>query len=299
MNLKPSAVLFACLAPLQASANIDIVFDYSYDSFNFFADPGRKSLLEAAASVFESRIGDSLTAINPTGSNHFQVNFADPANTTGSITPATTQYQVAANDIIIYVGGASLTGSAVGEGGPGGYSSSGSQVFLDNAATRGQTGVTTDTDFSLWGGSIRFNKDYGNWFFDSTLATDDDISGVDFYSVAVHEIAHVLGFGTADSWDHWVTGTTFDGPNTLPTALTNDAAHWADGTTSTINSLGSFEAAMDPSINTGTRKNMTDLDWNGMRDIGWQVSAVPEPQTWAMLLAGLGVVGALAGRRRA
>lgn len=298
MNLKHSAALLACMAPLQASANIDIVFDYSYDTFNFFADSSRRSLLDAAASVFESRIGDSLTAITPTGGNHYQVNFADPAHIGGSITDPDTHYQVAANEIIIYVGGASLSGSAVGEGGPGGYDVSGTLGFVNNAETRGQSGVTTNTDFALWGGSIRFNKDWGSWYFDSTLATDDDISGVDFYSVALHEIAHVLGVGTADSWDHWVTGTTFDGPNTSATALTSDTAHWADGTMSTINGVGSFEAALDPSINFGTRKVMTDLDWNGMRDIGWQVTAVPEPQTWAMLLAGLGVVGALAGRRR-
>jgi hypothetical protein len=31
---------------------------------------------------------------------------------------------------------------------------------------------------------------------------------------------------------------------------------------------------------------------------GFNVAAVPEPETWAMLLAGLGMVGALAGRRR-
>lgn len=297
MNLKSTAALLACLAPLHAAANIDIVFDYGYDTHSFFADPLRKSLLESAAAVFESRIGDSLTAISPTGDNTHHVSFANPANINGLIQPAG-NFSVAANEIVIYVGGSSLAGSTVGVGGPGGYDASGTTAFLTNVAQRGQTGVATDTDFSLWGGFISFNKDYGSWFFDPSLATDNDISGLDFYSVAVHEIAHVLGFSVADSWDHWVTGTTFDGPNTPATALTADASHWADGTTSTINGAGSFEAALDPTITGGVRKNMTDLDWNAMRDIGWQVAAVPEPQTWAMLLAGLGVVASVARRRR-
>jgi hypothetical protein len=41
----------------------------------------------------------------------------------------------------------------------------------------------------------------------------------------------------------------------------------------------------------------------GKRDEGWgvgsyEVTAVPEPETYAMLLAGLGLVGAMARRRR-
>jgi MYXO-CTERM domain-containing protein len=35
-----------------------------------------------------------------------------------------------------------------------------------------------------------------------------------------------------------------------------------------------------------------------MQDIGWQVTPVPEADTWAMLLAGLGLVGFAARRRR-
>jgi hypothetical protein len=46
-----------------------------------------------------------------------------------------------------------------------------------------------------------------------------------------------------------------------------------------------------------TRKDFTDPDWNALRDIGWQVSVVREPETWALLLAGLGMVGILAKRR--
>jgi hypothetical protein len=57
------------------------------------------------------------------------------------------------------------------------------------------------------------------------------------------------------------------------------------------------EAAMDPDIANGQRKHFTDLDFAAMDDIGWQVAVVPEADTWAMLLAGLGLVG-VATRRR-
>ncbi|MBM3821495.1 MAG: hypothetical protein FJ404_01185 [Verrucomicrobia bacterium] len=37
------------------------------------------------------------------------------------------------------------------------------------------------------------------------------------------------------------------------------------------------EAAMDPDISNGQRKFFTDLDFAGLSDVGWQVTAVPEP----------------------
>lgn len=47
---------------------------------------------------------------------------------------------------------------------------------------------------------------------------------------------------------------------------------------------------MDPDLTVGTRKYFTELDFAAMQDIGWQVTAVPEADTWAMLLAGLGLI---------
>ena len=44
---------------------------------------------------------------------------------------------------------------------------------------------------------------------------------------------------------------------------------------------------------------MTELDWAALSDVGWQVAAaVPEPESWAMMLAGLGLVGLSLKRRR-
>lgn len=55
---------------------------------------------------------------------------------------------------------------------------------------------------------------------------------------------------------------------------------------------------MDPSTPAGERQLPTALDYAGFADIGWQVSAVPEPVGWAMLLSGFGVVTVSTRRRR-
>ncbi len=296
-NVLPLACLLAA-ASAPANANIDIVFDYSYDSGGFFSDSLRKNLLNSAANVFESRITDTLTAIESNGSNNFSLSIFNPSTGNNATISAA---DIALNEIRIYVGGDSLGGSTLGEGGPGGFSASGTQSFL-NSLARGQTGTTsaTATDSAPWGGMISFNSSFANWYFDSTLATSNDISGYDFYSVALHEISHVLGFGTADSWNDHISGICSTGPCSLlgHVLATHDKSHWAEGTSSTINGAGSFEAAMDPSLPSNTRKSFSDLDWQGLSAVGWQVASVPEPATWAMLLAGLGLVGFAAKRRQ-
>lgn len=334
MFARTTLALAIGLITLPASANIEIVFSYEYDTNHFFGNDDtdvRRVLLKEAASVFESRILDDLTAITPSGNNRFQVEFKNPANPGGTFQPDTYYFEVPANQITIFVGGANLndlkgpntTPNTLGLGGPGKGDPSGSPSFVYNALTRGESGVALNdpitpvneaaqgnsTDFSLWGGMISFNSGYGSWFYDTTLGTANDIVGADFYSVALHEIGHVLGIGTADSWDHWTNGSSFEGQNTGPTALdmfynqaTNKyepTGHWVNGTTSTIDGVGSYETVFDPSLSLNQRKLLTDLDWNALRDVGWEVSAVPEPETWAMLLAGLGLVAAVTRHREA
>lgn len=313
---KRLAPLLLALLPAAASANIDIVFDYSYDTSGFFNDATRKNLLESAASVFESRITDNLGAITSGGDNLFQIGFYNPSSADSNSyindafnIPALNSVSIAANEYRIYVGGAALAGSTLGQGAPGGFAISTTDdangLAFEASISRGQAGYmpfvnngANDTDFGHWGGSIAFNSGFASWYFDANPGTTEGFSGYDFYSVALHEIAHVLGVGTADSWINKVNGLTFTGPNSGTQSLA-DKAHWAESTTSPIDGAGSFETAMDPSIGNGSRKQFTDLDWNGLRDIGWQVTAVPEADTWALLLAGLGLVGMAARRRRA
>jgi len=72
-----------------------------------------------------------------------------------------------------------------------------------------------------------------------------------------------------------------------------------DGATSVSLSDGSSqETAMDPDVTAGTRKYLTNLDAMGLADIGWQlnITAVPEPSTWA-LMSGIALLGFGAVRR--
>lgn len=294
-NKLSVAVTLLC-APAAVSANINIVFDYTYATGSFFG-AAQKNLLEAAASMFEARISDQLGAITSGGGNHYNLLFTDPGGS-GQITLH--NQSIDADVLRIYVGATNLGSNVLGMAGPGGWSASGSQSFL-NSLDRGQNGVASQTDFAPWGGSLSFNSAYANWYFDNDVSTLESFSGADFYSVALHEITHILGFGTANSWLRWVdtSSNTFNGPASGGQPLDADEAHWQAGLKSSIDGYGSFEAAMTPSILLGTRKPLTDLDWNALRDIGWQVTAVPETETWILLLSGLGCVGWMARRRTA
>lgn len=293
----------------RAQAAITINFDTTYDTTGFFTTNAEAmGVLNAAANELLTRLGDSLTEIpSPTGPNTWEARFTHPG--TGAL-QTIMNLLVPTDTIIIYVGGRDLSGSTLGLASTQ-FSASGTQTWQDTVVKRGQAGATTSpatsTDFGPWGGSISFdNTDY-TWYFDDDPSTVDVPSGqVDFYSVALHEIGHLLGIGLAASWDHWINGSNeFTGPASMAEfgmniALDAGAGHWADGTMSTLpGTMTVQEAAMDPSLSGNSRKFFTHLDWAALQDIGWEVTAVPEPAHVA-LAAGVGLVGfALARRARA
>lgn len=145
---------------------------------------------------------------------------------------------------------------------------------------------------ALGGGSLAFSST-ATWYFDSDPSTVETFTGQnDFYSVAVHELGHLFGIGTADSWMSLISGTTLTGAHSGTVTVLADGSHWAEGTMSTIAGTAiAQEAAMDPTLTTGTRKYFTTLDYDGLRDIGWQVSAIPEASTlvWASALGAAAV----------
>lgn len=292
----------ALLVASQNSAAVIVQFDYTYDSNGFFNDTTAKSLLESAGSFFSTVITDDLTAIDSQGINHFNAVFNNPGD--GSNTTIN-DFDVAADTLTIFAGARALSGSTLAVAGPGGFSVSGTQSFLDNAVTRGETGDTqgaTAVDFAPWGGTMSFDTS-ASWYFDSDPFTTENFTGNDFFSVALHELGHVLGLGTADSWDNLVSGNVFTGAssqsvfgNNVP--LHGDAAHWAEGTISLVNG-NSQEAAMDPSIVNGTRKVFTDLDLAALQDVGWEVnvSAIPLPPALYLFIGGL--IGLFSLRKKA
>ncbi|MFM9092552.1 MAG: hypothetical protein ACKOUK_12545, partial [Verrucomicrobiota bacterium] len=148
-------------------------------------------------------------------------------------------------------------------------------------------------------GSLSFDSST-SWFFDATPLTSKTFTGqYDFFSVAAHELLHVLGFGITETgwgWNAKLFGGTFNGSRSLEekTALdgiplSSGNSHWAAGTLSfSMRDGTSQETLMDPDIAAGVRKYLTSLDLRAMQDIGYvtNFTAVPEPATCG---AGAGV----------
>ncbi len=239
--------------------------------------------------------------------------------------------------------------NVLGQGGPGsvGGSSGGSGFgsFVDAVAQmeananalfgRGGNGPVIATTVGTLGGvdySVEFTSTLGNLWFDSDTDNDGELdtaselssfwhfdansatvpnTKIDFYSVALHEILHAIGIGTAESWDDLVspfvndmTSRDWMGANVIALAGSGDglidpaAGHIQTGTISTRLSDGaSQEVVMDPNIAFGQRKELTALDVAFLQDIGWaNASAIPEP-TMASLLS-LTMLLAATRRRR-
>jgi hypothetical protein len=274
---------------LPARAKITLDFDYSLDVNNFFNPntangQAARAALGTAGHVYEDRMLDNLTAITPGGTNTWTTDFTNPG--TGAADYAISNLNIPTGVVKVYVGGRSL-GGAIGLGGPGGYSGLGDAAFENALQFRGQAGASASpaTDTGPWGGSISFDSSVP-WNF--SLAGPANNKN-DFLTVATHELAHVLGFGTANSWKTRLTLSNgkYVGPFTGPKAValyggpvpleavtgTNTvASHFNNGTMSTVGGVTPQETLMDPDITTGTRKKITLLDWAAIDDVGWDLA---------------------------
>lgn len=255
------------LAPAVA-----ITLDYTYDTNNFFDTQAKKDLLRLVANDVAASLDDPLLAISPSGSNTWKSRFTHPG--TGANTSITNP-SIGSNEIVVFAGGRNISG--LGIGGPGGWEASGSSAWLNTVAARGQTGalLAAPTDFGPWGGSLTFSTNGSvTWHFGSTT-NGLEPGESDFYSVAYHELLHLLGIGTAGSWSTFVDAANeeFTGPASVAEydlagnpPLSSDLGHWANGTLES-----GQEVAMDPSLTNGTRKPLTALDYAGLVDVGWDV----------------------------
>ena len=103
---------------------------------------------------------------------------------------------------------------------------------------------------------------------------------LDFFTVALHEMAHVLGLGTSASWQTHVDAalSVFRGPASrlehddggdVPLD-SNTLAHWREGTLESGRPV-----LMDPILPLGTRMwYPTELDWAGLADVGWNIDGL-------------------------
>jgi hypothetical protein len=253
-------------------ARVSIALNYTYDTNNFFNTQARRDLLQLAADVLASRLDDTLTAIQPSGTNTWSAQFSNPA--TGA-TQAVSNLNVPSNTITVFAGGRDLPTGQLGIGGPGGFSAGGTQAWLNTVRGRGQAGalLAPQTDVGPWGGSITFDTVGTNWNF-GRGAVGITSTQADFFSVALHELGHVLGINSGTAFTRYVTATNlFTGPNAVArnrgvgVPVAPDRAHWANGTR-----YGAGEVSLDPALLLGTRKLTTELDFAGLKDVGWQVT---------------------------
>lgn len=256
---------------------ITFQFDYSLDATNFFDPidhPERRQILEQAGNELGSRLQDTLVEIIPHKFNvadTWTATFEDPA-TGGDFN--VDDLILGENILRVYVGARQL-GSSLGSGGPGFVSNvTGVQQWVDIVLGRGQAGAigpdNAQTDFGPFGGSIAFDEDT-NWHFGTSTA-ELESGEFDFFSTAIHELAHVIGFGTSPSFSNLVSGGVFQGSSAIleydgfgPVPMENPG-HWRKD----LEDNGA-EVSLDPDLADGVRKNLTALDYAGLNDLGWQV----------------------------
>ncbi|WOO42650.1 hypothetical protein [Rubellicoccus peritrichatus] len=345
---------FAALLLTPAlSPAFDVVLDYSDDiaGRNFFGgNATATAALEAAATAVSNAITTQLGAITTdpvtgtNGSTSYTINpnyiYSNPeTGVTTTLNNATSPL----NEYRVYVGTQLLTGSTLGQGGPGGRGVStsgggfesewigavsaaesafnaqynrGGPIFstFNFAPTLGSTTANATINMGGTLGNLWFDVDTDNdldfdtstelsdfWHFDHTTPVES--GKIDFYSVALHELIHAVGFGLIDSWDDLVSGTDWTGPEVIALlgtgtdVLDPDQSHIKAGTMGlSIVDDSPQEAIMDPDITAGTRKQITDVDLAFLQDMGFSV--VPEPGHYAVWAGVLSLLVMLVFRRR-
>ncbi len=254
---------------VSSSQALDIVFDYTYDSGGFFGSAGsdQRLALEEAASFFETNFGDDLDAITPGDGNSWSAVFFDPTNISSNI--SVNNLSVAADTMVIFVGSEDRGATNLGLAAPGGYNVSAVTTgFLTAVTTRGETGMTSgtaddDTDFGAWGGAISFNDNAAiDWNFDAF--SEPAPTEYDFLSTALHEIAHVFGFATSESYERLINvSDEFTGANAVAenggvVQLTIDGHIDASEMSTVFGTATSQVPIMSDSSVTGSRELMTD-----------------------------------------
>lgn len=251
-------------SPNGTNGPLRVRFDYRYDSGFITAEMA--SLLETAAELVVGRFDDNLAGFASSGNNRFNATFLNPA--TGQQTTLN-NFAVGANELIVFVAGRDLEGTNIAQAGAGG--GNGTQPFFDFAISRGQAGVP-NTDVAPWGGGLSFDTQT-SWYT-GLSAEGLPRSGNDFLSVAMHELAHILGFADGvQSFSRYVNQGRFTGPlatqqydGSGSPPLAPDAAHWRENLQD-----GGQEVALDPTLTQGERKYLTELDFAALGDLGWQL----------------------------
>ncbi|MHA3772047.1 hypothetical protein ACXR0O_10970 [Verrucomicrobiota bacterium sgz303538] len=185
---------------------------------------------------------------------------------------------------------------------------------LSGSLTLGNATANYNLRYGALVGTLWFDNDANNdgaadpsatlanyWHYDPNtgVATGKN----DLYSVALHEMMHVMGIGISQTWTNLVSGTTWLGPEAKllngsgANLIASDGDHIRSGLLSPRLVDGFMqEVVMDPSLTVGTRKYLTLMDLAFLHDIGY--ASVPEPSVALMVACGVGLVSLGKRRRR-
>jgi hypothetical protein len=249
----------------------DIKFDYRFDEFKFFT-PERKKILNLAAKIWSSHIRDEFDPIAAGETLKFSIDSIDREVTLDK----------SIDDLLIFVSSVNLSPDrlTLGEG----------AYYAQYILGSDRESRIQGDNFEPWVGTIEFNslaKD--SFYFDKTPTTDDDIpfDQQDFLSLALHEIGHVLGLGTAPIFGEQVKNNKFIGTQSIdfnagqpvplePVLLDEISTHLKDGYTLDPDS----DALLDPFLTSGERNLPTNLDLALLTDIGYDVFAYDKAQVY-------------------
>lgn len=310
-----------------AQAGITFQFDYGVDNGTGFWDVAegstRRTAMETASSAFSSMFGSHFSNTATILLSATATNDANSSNlaSAGSSLFSTGTAGFTLNDVVRVkaLGGADLNGSAadgsvdVNFGQPWHYDLNSqapetkydfySTIYhefthaLGFSSTIAQDGSPLDT--KQWGTFDQFLVDKnGNRVVNANTFE---------LNQGVWDAASVGSTGAALAADH-VAGMYFDGTFAKAANGGNAVALYTPATWNGGSSVshtdddsaglyGTMMTAMGP---TGPwPRDYSAIEVGMMRDLGYTVVAVPEPETYAMLLAGLSLIGFIARRRRA
>jgi len=233
-----------------------IEFDYRFDTNGFFASADRRQALEKAADIWENLLKDDFD--NVLAGTKFSIR--NPQ--TGNIENITLTSAI--DDLLIFVGSRNLPNNTLARAGYDGVDAAGDIYSVRISNNFRGTGVVTN--FEPWAGIMYFDSDT-NWSFN---LQNPEPNKVDFISIALHEMGHVLGLGTAPVFTNLGSGGLFYGVNALnvnngnPIPLENDLTHVEEG-------FNDNTVLIDPIYN-GDRSLPTNIDLALLADIGYEIT---------------------------
>ncbi|MGD1884144.1 MAG: hypothetical protein ACFB11_17765 [Paracoccaceae bacterium] len=242
--------------------SFNIEFDYRFDTSGFFQNASARAAMEEAGRIWESIIRDEFDDV-PAGTR-FTVRDPSRANATASVT-----LDRPIDDVLVFVGARDLMGPLA----RGGYTGVDAEGDIYDARISGNfRGKGPVTDFEPWAGTVVFDTGV-NWNFNLNSVVDGRF---DFITVALHEIGHVLGIGTAPIFDQLGAGALFRGVNATrvnggdPVPLEFDLAHVEDG-------FDRNQVLLDPRIAPSNRLLPSQIDMALLADIGYEIAGfVPQ-----------------------